>query len=104
MVNTRRGGGFGDNDLNNNPLGNDPNNNPPNPPPPVYDLVQMVAMQNQMMQTMAQMMTALQQMAQPNPAPLPPPPSQKDTLRRIMMTQPPIFKHAVEPMDADDWL
>jgi hypothetical protein len=21
-----------------------------------------------------------------------------------MMTQPPIFKHAVEPMDADDWL
>jgi len=20
------------------------------------------------------------------------------------MTQPPIFKHAVEPMDADDWL
>jgi len=60
MVNTRRGYGSGGNDLNNNPVGNDPNNNAPNPPSPVYDLVQMVAMQNQMMQTMAQMMTALQ--------------------------------------------
>ena len=28
MVNFRRGGGSGGNDLNNNPLGNDPNNNP----------------------------------------------------------------------------
>jgi len=60
MVNTRKGSGSGGNDPNNNPLGNDPNNNPPNPPLPVYDPVQMAAMQNQMMQTMAQMMTALQ--------------------------------------------
>lgn len=93
MVNTRRGSGSRGNDQ--------------HPPPPslVFDLAQMMAMQNQMMQTMAQMVANMQQMAQANHvAPPLPPPRQDDALRRFMMTQPPIFKHAVEPMDAEDWL
>jgi len=43
-------------------------------------------------------------MAQPNLAPLPPPPRQEDTLRRFKRTKPSIFKNVVEPMDIDDWL
>jgi hypothetical protein len=65
----------------------------------------MAAMQNQMMLTMQQMMANMQQMAQANQAPPhPPPPRPEDAHRRFMMTQPPVFKHVVEPMDVDDWL
>jgi hypothetical protein len=63
----------------------------------------MAAMQNQMMLMMQQMMANMQQMAQAKQAPPHPlPPHLEDALRRFMMTQPLVFKHAVEPMDADD--
>jgi hypothetical protein len=40
------------------------------------------------------------QAAQPQAPPLPP----RDRLGDFKRTKPPTFSHAVEPMDADDWL
>jgi hypothetical protein len=33
-----------------------------------------------------------------------PPPSSRDRLGDVQCTKSPTFSHAVEPMDADDWL
>jgi hypothetical protein len=54
-------------------------------------------MQVQMLQTMQQTMVNLH--AQPQ-VPLPP----RDRLEDFQCTKSPTFSHAVEPMDANDWL
>jgi hypothetical protein len=74
------------------------NNQDANPPPPSSPtLEQVLAMQAQMLQTMQQTMVNLH--AQPQ---APPPP--RDRLEDFQRTKPPTFSHAVDPMDADDWL
>jgi hypothetical protein len=76
------------------------NNQDVNPlSPPLPTLEQVLAMQAQMLQTMPQTMVNMQA-AQPQ---APPPPSM-DGLRDFQCTKPPTFSHAVEPMDANDWL
>jgi hypothetical protein len=76
------------------------NNNDANlPPPPPSTLEQVLAMQAQMLQTMLQTMVNMQA-AQPQ-APPPPP---RDRLGDFQCTKLPTFSHAVEPMDANDWL
>jgi hypothetical protein len=55
-------------------------------------------MQAQMLQTMQQTMVNLR--AQPQA----PPPLLRDRLGDFQRTKPLTFSHAVEPMDADDWL
>ncbi|WVZ59693.1 hypothetical protein U9M48_009803 [Paspalum notatum var. saurae] len=87
---------------------NAPPNEPQNPPPPpenppILDPMQMMQMHNQVLQNLAQVTTNLQNLA--NAAPHPPPPQQQhEGLKRFMFTKPPSFTHAVEPMEADDWL
>jgi hypothetical protein len=76
---------------------NNQNVNPLPPPPPTLE--QVLAMQAQMLQTMQQTMFNMQA-AQPQALP---PPS-RDRLGDFQRTKPPIFSHAMEPMDADDWL
>jgi hypothetical protein len=66
-------------------------------PPPTLE--QVLAMQAQMLQTTQQTMVNLQA-AQPQ-APPPPP---RDRLGDFQCTKPLTFSHAVELMDADDWL
>jgi hypothetical protein len=56
-------------------------------------------MQSQMLYTMQQTMVNMQ--ATQSQAPPPPP---RDRLGDFQHTKPPTFSHAVEPMDADDWL
>ena len=90
MVNTRRS--INTQEENNN------NQNPP--PPPPSTLEQQMAMQTQILQALAQTMVHMQQQ-QPNHVPQPHQPSRLGEFKR---TQPPVFSHAVEPMDADDWL
>jgi hypothetical protein len=83
----------------NNDENNGENNNQdtnPSPPSPLT-LEQVLAMQAQMLQTMQQIMVNLH--AQPQT----PPPS-RDRLRDFQRTKPPIFSHAVQSMDAGDWL
>jgi hypothetical protein len=93
MANTRNhNSNVGDNNGENNQ-----NVNPPPPPPPTLE--QVLAIQAQMLQTMQQTMVNMQA-AQPQ-APPPPP---RDRLEDFQRTKPPTFSHAVEPMDADDWL
>jgi hypothetical protein len=65
-------------------------------PPPLLTLVQVLAMQAQMLQTMQQTMVNLH--AQPQA-----PPPLRDRLGDFQRTKPPIFSYVVEPMDADDW-
>jgi hypothetical protein len=66
-----------------------------------YDSMQMMKLQNQMFQNLAQVVANLQQLTEANGAP---PPPRDDGQTRFMLTQPPIVKHAIEPMVADDWL
>jgi hypothetical protein len=85
---------------NNNGDNNGENNQNVNPPPPpLPTLEQVLAVQAQMLQTMQQTMVNMQA-AQPQ-APPPPP---RDRLRDFQCTKPPTFSHAMELMDADDWL
>jgi hypothetical protein len=73
------------------------NNNDANLPPPLLPtLEQVLAMQAQMLQTMQQTMVNLHAQTQVLPSPL------RDRLRDFQCTKPPIFSHAVEPMDTDD--
>jgi hypothetical protein len=58
-----------------------------------------LVMQAQILQTMQQTMVNMQA-AQPQA----PPPPLTDWLGDFQRTKPPTFSHAVEPMDADDWL
>jgi hypothetical protein len=69
------------------------------PPPPPPTLEQVLAIQAQMLQTMQQTMLNMQA-AQPHVPPTP----LRDRLGDFQRTKPPIFSHAVELMDADDWL
>jgi hypothetical protein len=68
-------------------------------PPPPPTLQQVLALQAQMLLTMHQTMVNMQA-AQPQ---VPPPPL-RDRLVDFQHTMPSTFSHAVEPMDADDWL
>jgi hypothetical protein len=84
----------------NNNNNNGENNQNVNPsPPPLPTLEHVLAMQVQMLQTMQQIMVNMQA-AQPQVTPLPP----RDWLGDFQRTKLPTFSHAVEPMDADDWL
>jgi hypothetical protein len=83
------------NNAENSGQNNNQDTNPP--PPPPLTLEQVLTMQAQMLQTMQQTMVNLH--AQPQ---APPPP--RDRLEDFQRTKPPTFSHAVEPMDADDWL
>jgi hypothetical protein len=76
---------------------NNQNVNAPPPPPPTLE--QVLAMQAQMLQTMQQTMVNMQ-VAQPQA--LPPPPRYR--LGDFQCTKPPTFSHAMESMDANDWL
>jgi hypothetical protein len=70
------------------------NNQDANPsPPPLLTLEQVLAMQAQMLQTMVNLH------GQPEE-----PPPLRDRLGDFQCTKPPTFSHALEPMDADDWL
>jgi hypothetical protein len=86
MANTRK---CGANENNSNA------NNPPLPP----TLEQVLIMQAQMLQTMQQTMTNMQQVQGHQPAPQP---QQRDKLGEFQWTKPPTFSHSIEPMDADD--
>ena len=70
-------------------------NNQPEPP----TAAQMLATQQQMMQTMQAMM----QFMQNNQGGAPPPPP-ANRRREFMQGHPPVFSHAADPLDADDWL
>jgi hypothetical protein len=83
------------NNVENNGENNNQDANPPPPPPPTLE--QVLAMQAQMLQTMQQTMVNLH--AQPQ---APPPP--RDRLGDFQRTKPPTFSHAMELLDADNWL
>jgi hypothetical protein len=84
------------NNAENNGENNNKNDaNPPPPPPPTLE--QVLAMQEQMLQTMKQTMGNLH--ARPE---APPPP--RGRLGDFQHTKPPTLSHAMEPIDADDWL
>jgi hypothetical protein len=94
LANTRN---HNNNNADDNNGENNQNVNPP--PPPLPTLEQVLAMQAQMLQTIPQTMVIMQA-AQPQASPPPP----RDRLRDFQRTKPPNFSHAMEPMDADDWL
>jgi hypothetical protein len=74
------------------------NNNDANLPlPPTPTLEQVLDMQAQMFQTMQKTIANLH--AQPQA-----PPPLRDRLGDFQRTKPPTFSHAMEPMDANDWL
>jgi hypothetical protein len=79
---------------------NENNNNANNPPPPPT-LEQVLIMQAQMLQTMQQTMTNMQQAQGHQPAPQP---QQCDKLGEFQRTRPSTFSHSIEPMDVDNWL
>jgi hypothetical protein len=78
-------------------MGEQPGYQPTATPP--LTLEQVLAMQEQMLQTMQQTMVIMQAI---QPQALPPPP--RDRLEDFKRTKPPTFSHDVEPMDADDCL
>ncbi|CAN6251028.1 unnamed protein product [Urochloa humidicola] len=85
MVNTRAGAGA---------------SNQPPPPPPPPTMEELVLMQTQLMQTMAQSMAMMQQnqQNQQHQAPV------RDRRVEFMKGNPPKFTHASNPLQADDWL
>src|SRR5213592_4443986 len=54
------------------------------------------------MQILQGLVAAVNNLQQNQQAPPPPPPQSK--LRDFLSTRPPEFSHAIEPLDADDWL
>jgi hypothetical protein len=94
MANTRN---RNNNNAKNNNGENNKDINPSPPPPPTLE--QVLAMQAQMLQTMQQIMVN-KQVAQPQAPPL----LSRDRLGHFQHTKPPTFSHAMESMDADDWL
>jgi hypothetical protein len=56
-------------------------------------------MQTQLMQSMMQVVTAMQQQA-----PLPPPPLPQNQLAEFLWTRPPQLNVTHDPLEADDWL
>jgi hypothetical protein len=93
MANTRNR--VATNNAENNGENNNQDTNPP--PAPPLTIEEVLAMQAQMLQTMQQTMVNLH--AQPKVPPL-----LRDRLGDFQRTKLPTFSHAVEPMDADDWL
>jgi hypothetical protein len=81
----------------NNNRENNQNVNLPPPPPPTLE--QVLVMQAQMLQTMYETMVNIQA-TQPQASPSLP----RDRLGDFQRTKPSTFSHAVELMDADDWL
>ena len=67
-----------------------------NPPPPVT-MEQLMGMQAQLMQAMMQRLDN-------EPARGPPPIQVSDKHGEFMKGRPPVFTHASDPMEADDWL
>jgi hypothetical protein len=59
-------------------------------------------MQTQLMQTMMQAVTAMQQ--QQAPLPPPPPPQNQNRLAEFLRTRPPLLNITCDPLEADDWL
>jgi hypothetical protein len=94
MANTRN---HNNNNNGNNDRENNQNVNSPPPPPPALE--QVLALQAQMLQTMQQTMVNMQA-AQPQVLPWP----SRERLGDFQRTKPMTFHHAMEPMDADDWL
>jgi hypothetical protein len=94
MANTRNC--VTDNNAENNGENNNDDANPLPRPPPTLEPV--LAMQAQMLHTVQQTMVNLH--AQPQALP----PSLRDRLGDFQCTKLLTFSHAVEPMDADDWL
>jgi hypothetical protein len=75
------------------------NNNAANsPPPPPPTLEQVLVIKAQMLQTIQQTMTNMQQNQQA------PQPQHRGKLGEFQRTKSPTFSHSVEPMNADDWL
>src|SRR5687767_3292060 len=74
----------------------------PPPPPPNPNMEQFIAAQMQILQGLTAAVQQLQQNQQPQQqqyAPL-----ARDKHRDFMSHHPPTFSHAVDPLDADDWL
>jgi hypothetical protein len=67
-------------------------------------LRQVLAMQTQLMQTMMQTVTAMQQPQQQVPPPPPPPPQNQNRLVEFLQTRPPLLNITRDPLEADDWL
>jgi hypothetical protein len=78
---------------------NNDNNNANPPPPPTLE--QVLIMQAQMLQTMQQTMTNMQQAPQHQPALQP---QHHDKHGEFQQTKLLTFSHSIKPMDADDWL
>jgi hypothetical protein len=94
MANTRN---HNNNHNGDNNRENNQNVNLPPPPPPTLE--QVLVMQAQMLQTIQQTMVNMQA-ALPQAPPLLP----RDRVGDFQCTKLPTFSHAVEPMNADNWL
>ena len=70
----------------------------PPPPPPPMTAAEVLAMQGQFMQSMMQFFQN-----QPIGAP-PPAPPPRDKRREFLHGHPPVFSHAADPLEADDWV
>ena len=66
---------------------------PPHPPPPPPTIEQLLAIQTQLMQTLVQN----QQNQQVDGAP-------RDKHGEFLKGHPPVFSHATDPLEVDDWL
>ena len=66
---------------------------PPHPPPPPPTIEQLLAVQTQLMQTLVQN----QQNQQGGGAP-------RDKRGEFLKGRPPVFSHATDPLEVDDWL
>ncbi|PVH33891.1 hypothetical protein PAHAL_8G085200 [Panicum hallii] len=97
MVNTRRtGSGSDQQEQNNQGTGQ------PLPMPPPLTPEQFFQPQMQMIATLNNTVQALQHIhAQPPP---PPPPQPRDRRADFLRGHPPTFSHAMDPLQADDWL
>ena len=77
--------------------GNRRNANPP--PPPQPSIQDLIASQNQLMQTLMQFIQH-----QPAGGPQPVQAPARDKRGEFLKGRPPVFNHAADPLDADDWL
>ena len=67
------------------------------PPPPPVTVEQLMGMQAQLMQAMMQRLDN-------EPARIPPPVQVRDKRGEFMKGCPPMFTHALDPLEADNWL
>jgi hypothetical protein len=105
MVNTRSGSGVDQPAV---PRQGASNSNNPDPQPsqqhqaPPAGMEQFLAAQTQLLANMANTLANMQ--AQMNQAPPPPPPPARDRHREFMSHKPSSFSHALDPLQADDWI